>query len=191
MKSSSNLRPHYVLSKPMETFNPTTIHLSSPMRCDDPTPSSGGTPSATRSKLLSHEKPGRSYAYRLEDAPCHSAGSVEPNVMQQMSLQNTKAASLSKDLLKKLNWISIKRSLPLSELYAHSSPSAWPMISVSSKSIAKTPSSTVEAISRYTSNNLKDSSTPIILISCFCSTKRYTASNNHHVYDTYLYQRSL
>ena len=113
--------------------------------------------------------------------------------MQQMFSRNTKAALLSKDLHKKLNWTSIKRSHLSSEStpYALSSPSALQMIFVSSKSTAKTPSSTVEAISRYMFNNLKDSSTPITLTPSFCSTKRYMASNKHHVYGTYFYQRLL
>ena len=51
MKSSYNLHLHYAHSKPMDTFNLTTIHLRLSMPCDDPTPNSGGTPSATRSKL--------------------------------------------------------------------------------------------------------------------------------------------
>src|SRR5271170_3806538 len=88
------------------------------------------------------------------------------NTMQQMFSRNTKAALLLKDLHKKLNWISIRRS-PLSSeltLYAHFSPSALQTIFASSKSTAKTPSSTVKATSRSTSNNLKDSLTPIILM---------------------------
>src|SRR5271155_5443605 len=113
--------------------------------------------------------------------------------MQQMFSRNTKVALLSKDLHKKLNWISIKRLHLSSEstLYALSSPSALQMIFVSSKSTAKTPSSTVEAILRYMSNNLKDSLTPIILTPYFSSTKRYMASSKHHVYGTYFYRRLL
>src|SRR5271170_3814543 len=98
--------------------------------------------------------------------------------MQQMFSKSTKPALSSKDLHKKLNWISIKHSLPSSELilYAHSSPSAWPTIFVSPKSLARTPSSTVEVISRYTCNNLKDSLTLITLMLCFCLTKHYMDS---------------
>src|SRR5271170_4509175 len=70
MKSSYNLYQRYVPSKPTKIFNPTTIHLRSSMRCDDPTPNSGGTPSAMRSTLLSCEKPGHSYVYRLDNAHC-------------------------------------------------------------------------------------------------------------------------
>src|SRR5271170_321858 len=113
--------------------------------------------------------------------------------MQQMFSKSTKSVLLSKDLHKKPNWISIKHSLPSSELilYAHSSPSARPTIFVLPKSIARTPSSTVEAISRYTSNNLKDSLTPIILTPRFCSTKHYMVSSKHHIYGTYFYQKLL
>jgi hypothetical protein len=88
---------------------------------------------------------------------------------------------------------TLKRSPLSSELtpYAHSSPSALQTIFASSKSTAKTRSSTVKAISRYTSNNLKDSLMPIILTPYFSSTKRYIASSKHHVYGTYFYQRLL
>src|SRR5277367_831217 len=81
--------------------------------------------------------------------------------MQQTFLRSTKLELSSKDLHKKLNWISIKRSPPLSELtlYVLSSPSALPMIFASLKSTARTPFSTVEATSSYTSKNLKDLST--------------------------------
>jgi hypothetical protein len=43
----------------------------------------------------------------------------------------------------------------------------------------------------FTSNNLKDSLTPIILTPYFSSSKRYMASSKHHVYGTYFYQRLL
>src|SRR5271169_3430614 len=108
--------------------------------------------------------------------------------MQQMFSRNTKVALLLKDLHKKLNWISMRR-LPLSSeltLYAHFSPSALQTIFASSKSTAKTSSSTVNATSRSMSNNLKDSLTPIILTPYFSSLKRYMASSKHHVYGTYV-----
>src|SRR5271155_3279604 len=113
--------------------------------------------------------------------------------MQQMFLRSTKPVLSSKDLRKKLNWISIKPSLPSSEStpYVNSSPSAPSTIFVSPKSIARTPSSTVEVISRYTCNNLKDSLTPIILTPRSCSTKHYMVSSKHHVYGTYFYQKLL
>src|SRR5271170_1842887 len=113
--------------------------------------------------------------------------------MLQMFLRGTKPISSLKDLHNKLNWTLIKPSLPSSEstLYVHSSTSAPTTIFVSLKSIARMPSSTVEVISRYTCNNLKDSLTPIILTSRFCSTKHYMNSSKLHVYGTYFDQKLL
>ena len=144
-------------------------------------------------KAIIVRKPGHSYSYRLEDSRCHWDGSVKSNVMQQMSLKNTRVTLLSKDLYKRLNWISIKCSLLSLELtqFTLSSPYTLPMILVSPKSTARTPFSIVEAISRYISNNLKDSSTAITVMLCYYSTKLYMASNKHYVYGTYFYRRSL
>lgn len=103
MKSSYNLHLHYASSKSMETFNPIMIHLPLSTSCDDPTLNSDEISFAMKSKPLSHEKSDHSYTYCPKDTPYHWDGSVELNMMQQISLKNIKAALSLKDLHKRLN----------------------------------------------------------------------------------------
>ena len=70
MKLSFNLHLHYKLSKPTKTFNLTMIHPPLLTSCNDMTLNSGGTFSATRSKLSLYEKPGHSYAFHMNVMPC-------------------------------------------------------------------------------------------------------------------------